>query len=681
MKCFEFFPKVAFIAVLFFVFQASSLFSAPTSSGTKFWLAFPGSYFTKAEKKLYITGETAASGTVYIPALFFTRNFTVTPGAVTVVNLPQECDVRVSNTKVFKGVRVLSDNPVTVYAMCNDTTITDAYLGLPVSSIGTEYVVQGYKNTSVEVAGFGSQFAITGTEDNTAVTFTLSAATGSIPAGVPQNITLNEGEVYYLMNDSGAGFDLSGTYINADKKVAVFGSHMCANVPGTDLYCDYLVEQLPPVTSWGMNFIIVPLAGRAIGDTYRVIAWQDNTSVYLDGTLIANLDRGQFTEAVIAGGGNITAGKRVLVTQYANSTEYDGMTGDPFMMIIMPVEQYINNYTVYTPESGFALNYLNIVAPLSARGVLTVDGAAIPFADYTVIGTTGYAAVQYSVGTGTHNISSPSGAGVSVYGFNFRESYGYPGGAGLSDFVSTPTATVTRTLTATATHTHTITRTHTHTRTITMSQTQTPTGSVTEAVSATQTPSFSATASFTETFSATVTDTITPSVTATAAATGTFTATPADTITNTATATPSLSVTATHTPQNTYTASATQTPTFTPTASATVSVYASPSVTQTVQPQLAMSIEGVFPNPLVDGANMVFWLSKAALVTIKVFDVSGERVVISEKLQCQAGYNSWYWDRKNRAGKGAASGVFILRAEAADGDERVTAYTKAAVVK
>lgn len=78
---------------------------------------------------------------------------------------------------------------------------------------------------------------------------------------------------------------------------------------------------------------------------------------------------------------------------------------------------------------------------------------------------------------------------------------------------------------------------------------------------------------------------------------------------------------------------------------------------------------------------MVFWLSKAATVTIKVFDVSGETVAIREALQCHAGHNSWYWDRKNRAGKGVASGIFILKVDAQAGDEKITAYTKAAVVK
>ena len=156
------------------------------------------------------------------------------------------------------------------------------------------------------------------------------------------------------------------------------------------------------------------------------------------------------------------------------------------------------------------------------------------------------------------------------------------------------------------------------------------------------------------------------------------------TITRTITATATL--TGTNTPQAVLTVTHTRTATATATPTLTQTPYVTPTATMTptliqVHRQLLMSITGVFPNPAVDGANLVFWLSKEAVVTIKVYDVSGEVVAVREAMQCQEGHNSWYWDRKNRADKGAASGVFILKADAVSGDEKVTAYTKAAVVK
>ena len=40
---------------------------------------------------------------------------------------------------------------------------------------------------------------------------------------------------------------------------------------------DYLVEQLPPVESWGTYFVTSPLATRSGGDTFRFLASADQT--------------------------------------------------------------------------------------------------------------------------------------------------------------------------------------------------------------------------------------------------------------------------------------------------------------------------------------------------------------------------------------------------------------------
>ncbi len=63
----------------------------------------------------------------------------------------------------------------------------------------------------------------------------------------------------------------------------------------------------------------------------------------------------------------------VLVAQYAYSDQIDGV-GDPFMMIIPPIEQYTNNYfveafplfesnyvTVYVSTECFKIEQINII--------------------------------------------------------------------------------------------------------------------------------------------------------------------------------------------------------------------------------------------------------------------------------------------------------------------------------
>ena len=67
---------------------------------------------------------------------------------------------------------------------------------------------------------------------------------------------------------------------------------------------------------------------------------------------------------------------------------------------------------------------------------MTLDGAAIPAASFTAIGTSGFVGAQVEVGLGSHRVSSGSPFGVTVYGFDQDDSYGYGGGFALAEVAS-----------------------------------------------------------------------------------------------------------------------------------------------------------------------------------------------------------------------------------------------------
>jgi hypothetical protein len=197
-------------------------------------------------------------------------------------------------------------------------------------------------------------------------------------------------------------------------------------------FCDHIVEQLTPPTTWGQSFVTMPLATRLNGDIFRILAGTNNTSVSVNGVNVATLNRGQFHERLIAGPATITANNPVMVAQYSRSTSADGVTSDPFMMLIPPFEQFLASYTVTTPASGFNINFINIVAPNAAVGSVLLDGVAIPPAAFTPIGSSGFSGTQRSVALGTHNMSGPLPFGAFMYGFAPADSYGYPGGMSLA---------------------------------------------------------------------------------------------------------------------------------------------------------------------------------------------------------------------------------------------------------
>lgn len=400
---------------------------AQDSKGTDFWLMF-NQNLTVPALSLFIAGDKATTGTVSIPGLAFSRNFTVTPGSVTTVSLPSSAQTLNNDTVQNLGVRVTSAAEVTVYGLNRVQATTDAFLGLPVDILGTSYINLGYRNGRVTTAG--TQLGIVATENATTVTITPTASAGARAGGIPFNIVLNQGQTYQLRTVGGAA-DLSGSIITSNRPIAVFGGHQCTNIPFSFGFCDHIVEQLPPTTTWGKAFVSMPLATRLGGDTFRILASKNNTQVSINGAVVATLQRGQFHEQLIAVPATIVASEPVLVAQYSNSTEFDGVTSDPFMMLIPPFEQFLAGYTVTTPASGFATNFINVVAPNAAVGAITLDGAVVPTTSFTAIGASGFSGAQLPVGVGTHNLAGPLPFGTFMYGFDSFDSYGYPGGQSL----------------------------------------------------------------------------------------------------------------------------------------------------------------------------------------------------------------------------------------------------------
>lgn len=421
------------------------------SKGTDFWIMF-NENTTVQSFELFITGDVSTSGTVSVPGLGLLIPFTVTANAVTTVSLPATVMVSGSETTINRGVNITANDEVTVYGLNQAPFTTDAFLALPIDVLGTTYKIMSY--TPLTSFGLESQFGVVGTENNTVVTIIPSVSVGSRIAGVPYIVVLDAGEAYQFQA-AGTNEDLTGTEISSDKPVAVFGSHVCAFVPPGQFACDHLVEQMPPTDTWGNQFVTAPLAQRTGGDIFRILADESGTVVNLSGvngfSQTLNLSSGQFEELDVPSSEflSISSNKPILVAQYSKGVTVDNTTGDPFMLLIPPFEQFQNDYTVTTPATGFSANFINVVARTSEIGTITLDGVVIPAGDFTPITGTIFSAAQLSVALGTHNLSGNLGFGVSVYGFNNADSYGYLGGQAFAEVavvtslvVSVPNQTV-----------------------------------------------------------------------------------------------------------------------------------------------------------------------------------------------------------------------------------------------
>ena len=183
----------------------------------------------------------------------------------------------------------------------------------------------------------------------------------SLEPGSSCAFTLQELETLYLRSRQ----DLTGTKITSTKPLTVFSGHECVHVPVGIGSCEPLVEQLPPVATWGKTFLVNSLAGRSTGEWYKVLTADRSITVmvhcvrYEDTSAhsefsIQLFEEGSYHDFFIPSNRtcSIEADQPVLLMLFTpnelnGSILYDGA----FMALVPPVEQYSSGYDVYTIHS------------------------------------------------------------------------------------------------------------------------------------------------------------------------------------------------------------------------------------------------------------------------------------------------------------------------------------------
>lgn len=418
---------------------AAGPYNGPASTtGTEFWFAFGGNVI-EGTNYVNISGTTATTATVAVPALEFSVDVSVTPGQTTSVAVPTGTDLKSFDGVEGLGVHVTASVPVTVYGLEDATYTTDGFTALPVTAIGTNYYALGYE-APVEQApeSAPSDFQVIGTRNGTTVTITPSSTAGSHEAGTPYSVELNAGQTYQLIGNPGA--DLTGTRITASAPVSVLAGAQCANIPSESyFYCNYVAEQMPPTPEWGKDFLTEPLATRTLGDTFRVLASQAGTTVAVNGANVVTLEAGQFYQTQLTEPSSIVTSHPALVAQFSDSTTYDNdARADPSETLVPPTEQFLHAYTYTTPVDPRFTNYINVIAPNNETGSVLLDGTPISSGSFAAIGSSGFSGAQVPVEIGPHTLTGAQAFGLTAYGFGEYDAYSYPGGYAAGSSTVTP---------------------------------------------------------------------------------------------------------------------------------------------------------------------------------------------------------------------------------------------------
>ncbi|KAK3094797.1 hypothetical protein FSP39_006366 [Pinctada imbricata] len=366
-----------------------------------------------------------------------------------------------------KGILVTSSDEIVIYGVNKERNSNDAFLGLPTDVIGTEY----YATTYAPATRY-CLILVVGVHDNTTVEITF-------PDQADVNITY-DGQWYgpnskltlkmhrfstFQAHNVG---DLTGTYVKSDKPVSFFSGNKKTKIgPGNSQ--DHLVEQQVPVSRWGRKFAIMPVPDRVVGDYFRFVASEENTTVTVRGQNQGQSFEESFT---LASPGDwiqknysstsfsyVESSKAILLVQYVLSMVSDN--ADPAMFIIPPIEQYAADYTFTTPKwtggnQGRSdpnvteysyFNYFMFVVKDSEKYGLRMDGRRLPSnTEYNIIPGTDLVAGYVSLTDGTHicrHISPISVFGGYLYGRQRLESYAFPSGMRLAPINAPCTKTTT----------------------------------------------------------------------------------------------------------------------------------------------------------------------------------------------------------------------------------------------
>lgn len=267
-----------------------------------------------------------------------------------------------------KGIRVESPDNFTLHVVQSDSAGQpgDGYLAIPDDHLGNEYHVITYCST-----GGICQFAVAAIADNTSVeiTFPNNTNIGLVCADgipLPSNpspvttipFTINEFDILHFESEQ----DLSGTFIYASNKIAVFVG--ARGIPTGNGSISEVIEQIPPVNKWGYEFVVVPNYLNDVGDIAKIVTKDVNTVIsFLGFSPFTVTNAGDSVERRVDWQTHtvIRSSKPVLLVQVLNVNLYNSnsTTGSAAMVLVQHREQWVETdnyfYCLVSPSDNASL--------------------------------------------------------------------------------------------------------------------------------------------------------------------------------------------------------------------------------------------------------------------------------------------------------------------------------------
>jgi len=452
--------KFLILFALLFCLSALLLFCSPTlqaqtTEGKEFWVTFgknwregdDNEYTPVVPRIIIVTKEEPTTYTI----TFTHQNPPLAPISKTipartvheiVLDTLQKNASYVTTMGISSlSIHITTNKNVTVYAMNQCNKSADATNVLPVGVLGSEYYQISYQPQGSSVFDPDElnkdAYAVVATQDGTEV-FHNNKTT---PVAI-----LNKGQIYYRTDEN----DMTGAHITSNKPVAFFamcqGTHIDYNNSKDCLY-----QQLAPINTWGMNFL-VPVTDIASikKNRARILAAENGTKVIRSSGIpisapggqtgpVYTLNAGEFIEIEVIyadKGCFIEADQPVGVCTYLTTPANASYNSDPAQAWLPAIEQLTNEGLIspFVPESGTSLeDFLAlIITPTETKDSTKVSVGAGPLLPLTGGNWTDNAASKMSFYNmhltnpkESYFFTNNKGFIIMGYGKGYAESYYY----------------------------------------------------------------------------------------------------------------------------------------------------------------------------------------------------------------------------------------------------------------
>lgn len=354
-----------------------------------------------------------------------------------------------------KAFHITSDAPIVAWQMNpfggGSAAVSGASLLIPSTAWDTSYL-------AIHAYDSGPQFTsmnIVAREPTTVKVLPKKSIAGGNglnggPAGLPYSFTLEAGEHAQFTQIA----SLTGSVIEADKPVGLFGGARCSQVPNNVYACDHMEQMIPPLRALGNDYVGVSHKTRSGEPSlWRIMGVVDGTVLNWSNDVggPATLAQGevvQFTSTFpfVVKSQDLDHPFLLMAHMTGGDTNNMAGVGDADSVLIVPPSQFLDNY-VFFADPTYPITNL-VVVRTKQEGTfydVTLDCAGGPLTGWQPVGDYQYTRIDLTKGdfenagpcsTGARTMKSKGKFGVWVWGwgspqttsFTSYVSYGYPGG-------------------------------------------------------------------------------------------------------------------------------------------------------------------------------------------------------------------------------------------------------------